>query len=163
MVAAALAAGAMPAIPASAGRDAEEVRRSPVAAGQEQESGRGDDLARIRRWRSFLDRAHRAFFASRMSTTAVKAKIEQADARIEELENAPADDEGGRSDITGDANFLERAERAFTFAHMDTADVKRWLAEAREGGDGLGILSPEADLPGRGESSATAGFRRSSG
>jgi hypothetical protein len=108
--------------------------RPTVVQAQEEGKGRGDDLARIRRWRSFLDRANRAFFASHMSTTAVKAKTEQADARIEELENAPANDEGGRSDITGDVGFLERAERAFTFAHMNTADVKRWLAEAREGG-----------------------------
>jgi hypothetical protein len=107
-----------------------------VARQQEQEEGpgKGDDLARIRRWRSFLDRAHRAFFASHMDTAAVKAKITQADDRIAELEAAPADDPGGRSDITGDVGFLERAQRAFTFAHMNTADVDKWLEEAKEGG-----------------------------
>jgi hypothetical protein len=105
----------------------------PTAAGQQEEApGRGDDLARIRRWRTFLDRAHRAFFAAHMSTAAVKAKITEADERIEELEGAPADDAGGRSDITGDVAFLERALRAFTAAHMNTADAQRWLEEARE-------------------------------
>ena len=41
---------------------------------QEEGPGRGDDLARIEAWRAFLDRAHRAFFAARMSTTEVKAQ-----------------------------------------------------------------------------------------
>jgi hypothetical protein len=102
---------------------------------QEEEPGRGDDLARIRRWRSFLDRADRAFFAAHMDTAAVRAKITQADERIEELEEAAKSSEpdpGGRSDITGDVAFLERAERAFTAAHMNTAEVQRWLKEARE-------------------------------
>ena len=104
------------------------------ADAQQEERGRGDDLARIRRWRSFLDRAHRAFFAAHMSTTAVKAKIDEADERITELEAAPADDPGGRTDITGDVGFLERAFRAFTAAHMNTEAVQSWLDEAREGG-----------------------------
>lgn len=102
-------------------------------AQQERQRGKGDDLARIRRWRSFLDRAHRAFFAAHHSTAQVKAKIEEADERIEELENAPDDDPGGRSDITGDVAFLERAQRAFVAAHMNTAAVDQWLEEAREG------------------------------
>lgn len=98
-----------------------------------QERGRGDDLGRVRQWRSFLDRAHRAFFHAHMSTAAVKAKIEEADERIEELENAPPDDPGGRTDITADVSFLERAHRAFFASHRNTAEVKRWLEEAREG------------------------------
>lgn len=106
---------------------------APARQQQEQRRGRGDDLARIRRWRSFLDRASRAFFAAQMNTAAVKSKIDQADKRIAELEDAPADDPGGRVDITADVDFLERADRAFTAAHMDTAAVKRWLAEAKEG------------------------------
>jgi len=106
-----------------------------VAQQQEQEKqpGKGDDLARIRRWRGFLDRADRAFFAARMNTAEVKAKITEADDRIADLEAAPADDPGGRSDITGDVGFLERAQRAFTAAHMNTADVNKWLEEAKEG------------------------------
>jgi hypothetical protein len=69
-----------------------------------------------------------------MNTAAVKAKITEADDRIAELEAAPSDDPGGRSDITGDVDFLERAQRAFTAAHMNTADVNKWLEEAKEGG-----------------------------
>ena len=99
------------------------------------EPGRGDDLARIKRWRSFLDRAERAFTVAHMSTTAVKVKISEADERIAELEEAADDPESaeyGRSDITGDIGFLERAQRAFTAAHMSTTEVNQWLAEARE-------------------------------
>ena len=99
---------------------------------QEQGPGRGDDLGRIKAWRTFLDRADRAFFAARMNTEAVRAKTAEADLRIEELEKAPRDDPGGRSDITGDVGFLERALRAFTAARMNTADVQKWLKEARE-------------------------------
>jgi len=103
-----------------------------VSSLQEQGPGRGDDLGRIRSWRTFLDRADRAFFAARMNTEAVRAKITEADERIKVLEAAPRDDPGGRSDITGDVGFLERADRAFTAARMNTADVKKWLKEARE-------------------------------
>jgi len=102
---------------------------------QEEDPGRGDDLARIRRWRSFLDRADRAFFAAHMNTEEVRAKISEAEERIEELEAAEKSrepDPGGRSDITGNVAFLERALRAFTAAHMNTADAQRWLDEARE-------------------------------
>jgi hypothetical protein len=101
--------------------------------------GRGDDLARIRRWRTFLDSAERAFTFAHMSTTAVKAKITEADERIAELEEAATDPESaeyGRSDITGDVGFLERAQRAFTAAHRSTTEVNRWLAEAKEGAGG---------------------------
>ena len=94
--------------------------------------GRGDDLARIQQWRSFLDRADRAFTAAHMSTTAVKAKITEADERITELQDDPDNKKVGRSDITGDVAFLERALRAFTAAKMSTTDVKRWLEEAKE-------------------------------
>jgi len=102
---------------------------------QEQGPGRGDDLGRIKSWRSFLDRADRAFFAARMNTEAARAKIAEADERITELEAAAKSSEpdaGGRSDITGDVAFLERALRAFTAARMNTADVQKWLKEARE-------------------------------
>ena len=99
---------------------------------QEEEPGRGDDLARIQQWRSFLDRAFRAFTAAKMSTTDVKAKIEEADERIAGLKGDPKKKNAGRSDITGDVAFLERALRAFTAAKMSTTDVKRWLEEARE-------------------------------
>ena len=102
------------------------------AAVQQEGPGRGDDLERIKSWRTFLDRADRAFFAARMNTEAVRAKITEADERIEVLEKAPEDDPGGRSDITGDVGFLERAQRAFTAARMNTADVNKWLEEARE-------------------------------
>ena len=86
------------------------------AVGQQQEEtrGRGDDLERIKRWRTFLDRASRAFFAARMNTAAVQAKV----------------------DITGDVAFLERAQRAFTAARMNTAEVNKWLEEAREAAGG---------------------------
>jgi hypothetical protein len=106
---------------------------------QQEEPGRGDDLARIRRWRSFLDRADRAFTAAHMSTTAVKAKTKEADERIaelEEAENNPDSVKYGRSDITGDVSFLERAQRAFTAAHLSTTEVNQWLAEAKEAADG---------------------------
>ncbi len=104
---------------------------SGIAGRTQQEGpGRGDDLGRIKAWRTFLDRADRAFFAARMNTEAVRAKIAEVDLRIEELEKAPRDDPGGRSDITGDVAFLERALRAFTAARMNTADVQRWLKEA---------------------------------
>jgi hypothetical protein len=86
----------------------------------------------MRQWRSFLDRAFRAFTAAKMSTTAVKAKIEEADERIAELQGDPEKENTGRTDITGDVAFLERALRAFTAAKMSTTDVKRWLEEARE-------------------------------
>ena len=102
---------------------------------QAEEPGRGDDLERIKSWRSFLDRADRAFFAGRMNTEAVRAKITEADERIEELEAAAKSsdpDPGGRSDITGDVAFLERTFRAFTAARMNTADAQKWLNEARE-------------------------------
>jgi len=102
---------------------------------QKEGPGRGDDLARIQQWRAFLDRADRAFTAAHMSTTAVKVKITEADERIAELEVAQQDSESekvGRSDITGDVGFLERALRAFTAAKMSTTDVNRWLAEAKE-------------------------------
>ena len=104
---------------------------------QEEGPGRGDDLARIEAWRAFLDRAHRAFFAARMSTTAVKAKIAEADERIAELKEArrhPDSDEGGRTDITADLAFLERAHRAFTAAHKSTTEVQKWIREAKEPG-----------------------------
>ena len=103
---------------------------------QQEGPGRGDDLARNEAWRAFLDRANRAFFAARMSTEAVLAKIEQADARVAELEEARNDpeDKGGRPDITADVAFLERAHRAFTAARMSTTDVQKWLREAREAG-----------------------------
>ncbi len=100
-----------------------------------QEAGRGDDLERVKSWRAFLDRADRAFFAARMNTEAVQSKIAEADKRVEELEAAAKSsdpDPGGRSDITGDVAFLERAQRAFTAARMNTADVQKWLTEARE-------------------------------
>lgn len=106
-----------------------------VAGIQEEGPGRGDDLARIKAWRTFLTRADRAFFAARMNTAQVRAKIKEADERIAELEAAASSnepDEGGRSDITGDVAFLERAHRAFTAARMNTADVQKWLREARE-------------------------------
>lgn len=103
-----------------------------AGVGQQEGPGRGDDLGRIRSWRTFLDRADRAFFAARMNTEAVRAKIAEADERITELEAAPKDHPGGRSDITGDVAFLDRADRAFTAARMNTADVKKWLKEARE-------------------------------
>ena len=92
-------------------------------------------LERIKAWRAFLTPADRAFFAARMNTEAVRAKIAEADERIEELEAAARSskpDPGGRSDITGDVAFLERAHRAFTAAHMNTAEVQKWLEEARE-------------------------------
>jgi hypothetical protein len=132
---AAAAALALVALPIAANATPAPVLADTSAgvAQQEEGPGKGDDLARIRRWRSFLDRAHRAFFAAHHSTTQVKAKIEEADERIEELESAPADDPGGRSDITGDVAFLERAQRAFVAAHMNTAAVDQWLEEAREG------------------------------
>ncbi len=71
-----------------------------------------------------------------MSTEAVLAKIEQADARVAELKEArnDPDDEGGRSDITADVGVLERALRAFTAARMSTTDVQKWFREAREAG-----------------------------
>jgi hypothetical protein len=100
---------------------------------QEKKPGRGDDLALVQSWRTFLDSASRAFFAAGMNTEAVKAKVKEADERIEVLEAAPADDAGGRGDITADVPFLERAQRAFTAAHMNTAAVNKWLEEAREG------------------------------
>jgi len=106
-----------------------------VSADRQQQTGRGDDLARIRAWRTFLTSADRAFFAAHMNTQAVRAKIAEADERIEELEAAAkssAPDPGGRSDITGDVAFLERAFRAFTAAKMNTAEVQKWLNEARE-------------------------------
>ena len=102
---------------------------------QQEGPGRGDDLGRIRAWRTFLDRADRAFFAARMNTEAARTKIAEADERITELEAAAKSSEpdaGGRSDITGDVAFLERALRAFTAARMNTADVQKWLREARE-------------------------------
>ena len=99
---------------------------------QEGKPGRGDDLARIQQWRAFLDRADRAFTAARMSTTAVKAKTTEADERIAELQDDPGNKKVGRSDITGDVAFLERAQRAFTAAKMSTTDVNRWLEEAKE-------------------------------
>ena len=114
------------------------VRSDPVAAvasAREEGPGRGDDLGRIKAWRAFLDRADRAFFAARMNTEEVRAKIGEAAERIEMLEAAAKSgepDPGGRSDITGDVAFLERAHRAFTAARMNTADVQRWLEEARE-------------------------------
>ena len=46
---------------------------------QQEGPGRGDDLARIKSWRAFLDRADRAFFAARMNTEAVQSKITEAD------------------------------------------------------------------------------------
>jgi hypothetical protein len=106
-----------------------------VSSAQEEGPGRGDDLQRVKAWRTFLDRADRAFFAARMSTEGVRAKVAQADERIAELEAAAKSskpDPGGRSDITGDVAFLERAHRAFTAARMNTADVQKWLKEARE-------------------------------
>ena len=103
-----------------------------LPADQADSPGRGDDLARIQAWRSFLDRAHRAFTAAKMSTTAVKAKITEADERVAELEDDREGKKAGRSDITGDVEFLERAFRAFTAAKMSTTDVKKWLAEAKE-------------------------------
>jgi len=101
---------------------------------QQHGAGRGDDLARNEAWRDFLERAHRAFFAARMSTEAVQGKITQARARVAELKDARNDpeDKGGRSDITADVAFLERAHRAFTAARMSTTDVQKWLREARE-------------------------------
>lgn len=134
-----LFAASVPAVTTGSGPDApahrlqEKGRGDFLDAAPLQERGRGDDLGRIRQWRSFLDRAHRAFFHAHMSTAAVKAKIEEADERIEELENAPPDDPGGRTDITADVPFLERAHRAFFASHRNTAEVKRWLEEAREG------------------------------
>ncbi len=73
-----------------------------------------------------------------MSTEAVQARIEQADARVAELKEARNDpeDEGGRADSTADVAFLERALRAFTAARMSTTDVQEWLREAREAGGG---------------------------
>jgi hypothetical protein len=103
---------------------------------QQEGPGRGDDLARIQQWRAFLDPADRAFTAAHMSTTAVKAKITEADGRIEELKDDPKNEQAGRSDITGDVGFLERALRAFTAASMSTTDVKRWLEEAKEATSG---------------------------
>ena len=108
----------------------------PVST-QQEGPGRGDDLQRITAWRAFLDRADRAFFAARMNTAGVRAKIAEADERIKELEEAARSSEpdpGGRSDITGDISFLEQAHRAFTAAHMNTADVQKWLREARDKG-----------------------------
>ena len=69
-----------------------------------------------------------------MNTEAVRAKIAEADERITELEasaRSSEPDPGGRSDITGDIAFLERTLRAFTAARMNTADVQKWLEEAR--------------------------------
>ena len=109
--------------------------RSAAASVQEEGPGRGDDLGRIRAWRGFLERAERAFFAARMNTEAVRRKVVAADERIEELEAAAESaepDAGGRSDITGDIGFLDRAHRAFTAAHLDTAEVQKWLSEARD-------------------------------
>ena len=108
---------------------------SGMTAYQQEGPGRGDDLARIQRWRSFLDQADRAFTAAHMSTTAVKAKITEADERIAELQDDPENKKKGRSDITGDVSFLERAQRAFTAAHMSTAEVNKWLEEAKEGAE----------------------------
>ena len=102
---------------------------------QEEGPSRGDDLERNKAWRAFLTRADRAFFAARMSTEAVRAKIAQADERVAELEAAAKGSEpdpGGRADITADVAFLERAARAFTAAGMNTADVQKWLQEAKE-------------------------------
>ena len=99
---------------------------------QQEGPGRGDDLARIKSWRTFLTTAERAFFAGRMNTAAVQSKVEEADTRIEELENAAKPDAGGRSDITGDVAFLERSLRAFTAAGMSTTEVQKWLTEARD-------------------------------
>ena len=105
----------------------------------QQGARRGDDLARNEDWRDFLDRANRAFFAARMSTEAVQGKIRQANRRVAELKDARNDpeDKGGRSDITADVAFLERAHRAFTAARMSTMDVQKWLREARDGRRGL--------------------------
>jgi len=122
---------AVPALAASPGSFA------ALASVQEEGPGRGDDPDRIKAWRAFLDRADRAFFAARMNTAAVRVKIAEADDRIEELEAAAKSselDSGGRSDITGDIPFLEEAHRAFTAARMNTADVQKWLREAREKG-----------------------------
>ncbi len=113
---------------------------APAASGfldepQAEGPGRGDDLARIKAWRTFLERANRAFFAARMNTEQGRAKIAEADDRVAELEVAARSSEpdpGGRSDVTGDIAFLERAQRAFTAARMNTADVQKWLREARE-------------------------------
>ena len=100
---------------------------------QREDPGRGDDVARIERWRTFLDRASRAFFAARLPVSEVDAKIAEAEERLAELADADPDTaEGGRRDITGDVAFLERAHRAFTAARMSTADVQKWLEEARE-------------------------------
>ena len=99
---------------------------------QEQGPGRGDNLARVQQWRSFLDRAVRAFTAAHMSTREVKDKVTEADERIAELQADRANTKVGRTDITGDVGFLEQALRAFTAAKMSTTDVKRWLDEAKE-------------------------------
>ena len=104
-----------------------------IAPTQEAGPGRGDDLARIQKWRAFLDPAVRAFTAAKMSTTAVKAKIAEADERLAELRDDPENKKAGRSDITGDSGFLERAQRAFTAAHLSTTEVNKWLEEAKEG------------------------------
>jgi hypothetical protein len=99
---------------------------------QEQGPDRGDDLARVQQWRSFLDRAVRAFTAARMSTREVKDKVTEADERIAELQADRANTKVGRTDITGDVGFLQQAQRAFTAAKMSTTDVNRWLEEAQE-------------------------------
>ena len=106
---------------------------------QQEGAGRGDDLTRVKTWRTFLDRANRAFFAARLPVSEVEAKIKEADVRIAELEERGAGDKTGRSDITGDVVFLERALRAFTAARMSTTDVQKWLEEARPTG-GLPLL-----------------------
>ncbi len=125
IVAAATTATPEPAAPAAEPTDA-------AAVTQQERPGRGDDLARVKSWRTFLDRANRAFFAARLPVSDVETKIKQADARIDELEARDAGETTGRSDITGDVAFLERAHRAFTAARMSTTDVQRWLDEARE-------------------------------
>lgn len=126
VMAAATLAAAAPAAPAAP-------HAGCIAPSQEAGPGRGDDLARIQKWRAFLDPAVRAFTAAKMSTTAVKAKIAEADERLAELRDDPESKKAGRSDITGDISFLERAQRAFTAAHLSTTEVNKWLEEAKEG------------------------------
>ena len=134
-----IAASATTAAPEPAAA-ASEPTKATVAT-QKERPGRGDDLARTKAWRTFLDRANRAFFAARLPVSEVEAKIKQADERIEALAARDAGEKTSRTDITGDVTFLERAHRAFTAARMSTTDVQKWLDEAR------GSTNPHAPDP----------------
>lgn len=92
----------------------------------------------------FLHRAHRAFFAARMSTTDVKARIAAAERRLADLERAAHDparqlpEKPDRTELEAELAFLERAHRAFFAAHHSTTEVKRRIREIEKRLDEIG-------------------------